>query len=168
MSSSLHELLQTRTFCNTNSHSDHSVKLILNTSGEESPHVNLFFEKVIENDSIGRRHIRPIYAPLYACCKNAAYPRDLNPDSSSGIEKKQKRGDTHLSQQTQPIRLLTSWINRLQTQDEEDLTEARVQCEKFISNQYAASPGVVGELESLLGIMEIHMGELATGQRQRK
>ncbi|XXH01803.1 hypothetical protein Hte_008164 [Hypoxylon texense] len=151
MSSSLHDLLQTRTFCNTINHSGHSVKLVLSSVGEGKPHMNLLFEQVLGKGSIVRRFMRPIYAS----CKDSVHP------CHSKKPERQPAYDTHPNQQTLSVRLVTSLMSwrhehceetphekqkQLQEDEEgeqydDDLTEARVHCERFILNPHTTISG---------------------------
>ncbi|KAI1143644.1 hypothetical protein F5Y05DRAFT_2035 [Hypoxylon sp. FL0543] len=129
MSSSLCGLVHTRISCTAGTSSHHSVKLLLESADETTPNINFLFEH--------KFLLQRTLLPIHVSSKDLGY-RDsgiLSPDSSPGADQSAKRQhirNTHrgrLPTTTQPT---TTYLDKYDECDGENLTMTRVKCDQLI------------------------------------
>ncbi|OTA79297.1 hypothetical protein M434DRAFT_38355 [Hypoxylon sp. CO27-5] len=129
MSSSLYNLLHTRYSCNVNANSHHTITLMLNSTDETTPNVNLFFE----HKSLFERISSPIHASFKKLqCSDSGL---LTPEPSPGVDQGSKRRrvrSTHYIQHFVANQPNSMHMGGLDECDGEDLMKTGVRCEQLI------------------------------------
>ncbi|KAI0138654.1 hypothetical protein F4776DRAFT_619341 [Hypoxylon sp. NC0597] len=148
MSSSLYNLLRTRSSCNADANSHHSITLMLNSTDETTPNINLFFEHKL--------FFQRVSLPIHASCKGLEYGDSglLTPESSPGVGQSPKRRrahSTHHSQKFVTNRPIAMHVGRHDECDGEDLMKTGVRCEQLI----IASAICPGALPRSLGYLDV-------------
>ncbi|KAI1410546.1 hypothetical protein F5Y13DRAFT_202020 [Hypoxylon sp. FL1857] len=127
MSLSLYDLLHTRSSCNAGANSRHSIKLILSSTDETAPSINLLFEHKVPSQS-------RVMLPLHASCKNLGcidsglLTPESCPEADQGPKWRRVRS-THHTVTTQAIPMYQGDHNECEG---EDFTKTRVKCEQLI------------------------------------
>ncbi|OTA61834.1 hypothetical protein K449DRAFT_434155 [Hypoxylon sp. EC38] len=147
MSSSLYDLLHTRSSCNVNVNSHHTIILMLNSTDETTPNMNLFFE----HEFLSRRFSSPIHASFKKLeCSDSGL---LTLEPSLGVDQGSKRRrfhSTHVIQHSVANQPNTMHMGGYDECDGEDLMKTGIRCEQLITGSVIRTkplPRSLGYLE---------------------
>ncbi|KAI1213157.1 uncharacterized protein F4807DRAFT_413087 [Annulohypoxylon truncatum] len=136
MSLSLYDLLQTRASCDTGVDTQHNMKLLLNSTDEKSPKINLFFEHKLQ--------LQGKLLPIYASCEDLAHSGSGISLSDSSCEVSQTPRRPRIRDKVHSHHLVTGQsnvpcLNDHGKQDDENLAKAGFSCGKLILRSVAFS-----------------------------